>query len=68
MSVAIIKCVRDSIFVVTRSGHIRLDAGDEQEQQVQEGQYVAYDGVGLALGVFDTIEQATQAQINWCKE
>lgn len=51
-------------FKVTEAGYLNLEAMDEPVW-LECGQYVAYDGVGMMLGVFDSLEQAEKAQYDW---
>lgn len=59
-----------NIFIVAVSGVLKEDWSHDPDYTplVNEGQFIAYDGVDQFIGIYDTLEQANQAQMDWCNQ
>ena len=55
-----------SVTAVANGIFLANENGRAQDLQVNKGQYIVYDGVGLLLCVVDTVQQARQEQDDWC--
>lgn len=59
-----------NIFLVTSGGLLEENWSHDPDYTpiVTEGQFIAYDGCDQFLGIYDTLDQAVQAQLDWCNE
>lgn len=59
-----------NIYIIKEGGVLRENWSHDPDYTpiVTEGQLIAYDGVDQFLGIYDTLDQANQAQIDWCNQ